>query len=174
MKNTFLHSDFSEKKLFDKLKKSLKLVGRNPDIMKTTLTKAVNPDGGIISTARDLLKWNDFFEKNGYFQELTEFSADDDNGGRYGFGLVTNRERRFFFHSGAVLLYFNSICYIGVLLYESSAKFSAAGFEIFEMYPEQKVLRPSEVSEILKRENAAILQEIFEKIDRLTEKCVNQ
>jgi hypothetical protein len=72
------------------------------------------------------------------------------------------------------LLYFNGICYIGVLLHEPSTKFSAAGFEIFEMYLGQKVFRPLEVSEILKREDAAILQKVFEKIDRLTGKCVNQ
>jgi CubicO group peptidase (beta-lactamase class C family) len=113
MENTFLHSDFSEKKLFDKLKKSLKLVYRDPDIMKNTLTKAVNPDGGIISTARDLLKWSDFLEKNEYFQKLTEFSA--------------------------------------------------AGFEIFEIYAEQKALHMSEVDEIVRK-----------KMDRLTHKCVNQ
>jgi hypothetical protein len=60
------------------------------------------------------------------------------------------------------------------LLQEPSTKFSAVGFEVFEMYPEQKILHLSEVSEILKREDAAILQKIFEKIDRLTGKCVNQ
>jgi CubicO group peptidase (beta-lactamase class C family) len=97
MENTFLHIDFSEKELFGRLKKSLRLVHRDPDIMKNTLTKAVNPDGGIISTARDLLKWNDFLEKNGYFQKLTEFSVDDGSSGRYGFGLVTNPEKKFFF-----------------------------------------------------------------------------
>jgi CubicO group peptidase (beta-lactamase class C family) len=174
MENTFLHSDFSEKELFDKLKKSLKLIHRDPDIMKNTLTKPKNPDGGIVSTTRDLLKWNDFLEKNGYFQKLTEFSVNDGNSGRYGFGIVTNLEKSFFFHSGAVLLYFNGICYVGVLLYEPSTKFSAAAFEVFEMYPQQKVLRSSDVSKILQREDATISQKIFGKIDLLTKKCVDQ
>jgi hypothetical protein len=172
MEDTFLHSDFSEKELFNKLKKSLKLVHRDHNIMKNALTKAINPDGGIISTVRDLLKWNDFLEKNGYFRKLTESSVDDCNGGRYGFGLVTNLEKSFFFHGGAVLLYFNGICYVGVLLYEPSTKFSAAGFEVFEMYPGQKVFPPSDVSKIFQREDATISKKIFEKIDLLTKKCV--
>jgi hypothetical protein len=174
MENTFLHSDFFEKELFDKLQKSLKLIHRDPDVMKNAMTKAKNPDGGIISTARDLLKWNDFLEKNGYFLKLTEFSIGDGNGGRYGFGLVTNLEKDFFFHSGAVLLYFNGICYIGVLLYEPSRKFSAAAFEVFEMYPQQKVLRPTDVSKILQKNDITISKKIFEKIDLLTRKCVDQ
>jgi CubicO group peptidase (beta-lactamase class C family) len=174
MKNTFLHSDFLEKDLFEKLKKSLKLVHKNPDQMKNPLTKAVNPDGGIISTARDLLKWNDFLESGGYFQELTKISIDDGNGGRYGFGIVTDQEKNFFFHSGAVLLYFNGICYIGVLLYEPNTKFSAVGFEIFEMYPEQKASCSSKSVEILRKDNSSILPKIFKKIDLLIRKCVDQ
>ena len=174
MKNTFLHSDFSGKDLFEKLKKSLKLVHSNPDQMKNTLTKAVNPDGGIISTARDLLKWNDFLERNGYFQELTKISVDDSNGGRYGFGIVTNQEKKLYFHSGAVLLYFNGICYIGVLLYEPSTKFSAVGFEIFEMYPEQRALHTSKFNKMFNENNASILPKILDKIDLLTRKCVDQ
>jgi CubicO group peptidase (beta-lactamase class C family) len=172
MVHTFLHDDFPERELFGKLKKSLQSVNRSPEIMKTVLTKAVTPDGGIISTARDLLKWNDFLEKNGYFYKLTEFSVDDGSGGMYGFGLATNSSKSFFFHNGDVLLYFNGICCAGVLLYEPSTKFSAVGFDVFEICPGQKILSLSEVEKFFAENNDSVLQKILERTDMLAQKCL--
>jgi CubicO group peptidase (beta-lactamase class C family) len=67
MRDTFLHSDFPEREFFDRLGASLKMLDRDLETMRmTVMTKAENAAGGIVSTARDLLRWNKFLVKNEY------------------------------------------------------------------------------------------------------------
>jgi CubicO group peptidase (beta-lactamase class C family) len=68
MTNTGFHSDFSRAQLAQKLGYT--------EVCFDSLTESMNPAGGIISTARDLLQWNDFLSKNNYFERLTAYTAD--------------------------------------------------------------------------------------------------
>jgi CubicO group peptidase (beta-lactamase class C family) len=63
MTHTYFHSDFTRAQLAEKL--------GCVEICFDSLTETMNPSGGIVSTARDLLKWNDFLVKNDYFERLT-------------------------------------------------------------------------------------------------------
>jgi CubicO group peptidase (beta-lactamase class C family) len=123
MTNTFLHCDVSENELFTKLKASLALVNRMPEDMvgAMTLSKAMNPSGGIVSTACDLLKWNEFLDENGYFAKLTEFTANMGGDDRYGFGIVTDSKKSFFYHNGAIPLA-SCVTYVSVALYNPQTR----------------------------------------------------
>lgn len=68
MTNTGFHSDFSRAQLAEKL-------GYNK-ICFDSLAEVMNPAGGIISTARDLLQWNDFLSQNNYFKRLTAYTVE--------------------------------------------------------------------------------------------------
>jgi CubicO group peptidase (beta-lactamase class C family) len=171
MVNTFLHSDFPEEELFKKLRKSLKLVNRDPEVMQNVLTKAMNPSGGIISTARDLLRWNKFLGKNGYFDKLTEFAVDDGYGGRYGFGLLTDLERTFFLHDGCILFYYNGVCYAAILLHCNGI--NRVGFNVWETHRGKRNFSQSEVKKILDEpENDVVVEKYFRGLDLLLQKCV--
>ncbi|MDR0715371.1 MAG: beta-lactamase family protein [Puniceicoccales bacterium] len=166
MTNTFLHNDIPEKELFAKLKESLKLINRRPGEVtdSATLSRAMNPSGGIISTARDLLKWNGFLDKNGHFEKLAEFSVDTSGDDRYGFGIVTDSKKSFFYHNGAISLNSGAM-YVSVLFHDPKTKFSAIAFDVIEKTPPIEFWSMSLIYGLAVRK-------VIERIDWLTLKCV--
>jgi hypothetical protein len=134
MSHTFLHDDISEAKLWKKLEKSLNLAQCVPQKLKNPLTPAMNPAGGIVSTARDLLKWNEFLRKNGYFKKLTKVTIPIGGGDAYGLGIVTNDEKNLFSHAGAIAaVHLQGILFTCVLIYDASQKCSSVGFDVLDI-----------------------------------------
>jgi CubicO group peptidase (beta-lactamase class C family) len=136
MTDTFLQSDFPERELFDRLEGSLKIIGRDPGTMKMDrMTKVENPAGGIVSTARDLLKWNRFLYKNGYYKKLVKYAKDDCSGRKYGFGIVTNDRKSFYMHDGCVPV--AGVHYSSFLLYAPNTEVSVIGFQVIDRSEEE-------------------------------------
>jgi CubicO group peptidase (beta-lactamase class C family) len=131
MANTVFHSDFSRAQLAEKL--------GYMEVCFDLLTESMNPSGGIISTARDLLKWNDFLFKNNYFERLTAYTADANEPeflGRYGFGILVleNNKNKIFFHDGAILLP-NGPSFTSFLSYNPKQRATTVCFEVLEANP---------------------------------------
>jgi CubicO group peptidase (beta-lactamase class C family) len=131
MTNTGFHSDFSSIQLAKKL--------GYINVCFDALTESMNPSGGIISTARDLLRWNDFLAKNNYFEQLTAYTVDANEPeflGRYGFGILVleNNKNKIFFHNGAIILP-NGPSFTSFLSYDPNRKASTVCFEILEANP---------------------------------------
>jgi CubicO group peptidase (beta-lactamase class C family) len=133
MRGTFFHSDVSEEELFKKLRKSLRLIGLNHAALTNILMKQMNPSGGVISTARDLLKWSQYLEKHGLYKKLTESQVEMNRGGsdRYGFGVVICGD--LIMHCGAILNAIDEYCTICVLVYNIKTRKTTVGFEVFKL-----------------------------------------
>lgn len=128
MTNTGFHSDFSRMQLAEKL--------GYPQICFDSLTEVMNPAGGIISTARDLLQWNDFLSPNNYFDRLTAHTVDTNEPeflGRYGFGILVleNNDNKLFFHDGAIILP-QGPSFTSFLSYNPKQKTTTVCFEVLE------------------------------------------
>jgi CubicO group peptidase (beta-lactamase class C family) len=129
--NTFLHDDFSEAQLWLKLQKALALEKCSPEKLRNPLTATMNPAGGIVSTARDLLKWNEFLHKHNYFDALTQTTVPMGDGESYGFGLIANEDKSLFFHTGAIAaVHLDGILFTCVLIYDKAKERSFVGFDV--------------------------------------------
>ncbi|MDR1365550.1 MAG: beta-lactamase family protein [Holosporales bacterium] len=132
MHETFFHSDVSQKELFKRLQKSLKLIDLGHTALTNILTMQMNPSGGIISTARDLLKWSQYLEKHGLYKKLIESKVSMSRGSsdRYGFGVIICGD--LIMHCGAILNAVDKYCTICALVYNIKTKKTAVGFEVFK------------------------------------------
>jgi hypothetical protein len=129
--HTFLHDDFSEAQFWLKLQKALALAKCSPEKLRNPLTATMNPAGGIVSTARDLLKWNEFLRKHKYFEELTKMTVPMKDGGSYGFGIITNEDKSLFFHTGAIAaVHLDGILFTCALIYDKARERSFVGFDV--------------------------------------------
>jgi CubicO group peptidase (beta-lactamase class C family) len=127
--NTFLHDDFSEQELWMKLQKALALAKCSPEKLRNPLTATMNPAGGIVSTTRDLLKWNEFLRRTKYFDALTQTTIPTGEGGSYGFGIITNES--LFFHTGTIAaVHLDGILFTCVLIYDKTKARSFVGFDV--------------------------------------------
>lgn len=182
MTGTFLGTDFPEREFLDKLKNSLIMVNRSPMLMKNPLTRGMNASGGIISTAHDLLKWNEFLAVNGYFGKLSEFIANCYGNEYYGYGVVTDAKKNCFFHTGGLFLddvpcpraessldvavletgdgHSGGVLCVSFLLYDLETRFSAVGFDIIGNVPAPRYQLMFPVGQL-------IMREIDEKIGQL-------
>jgi CubicO group peptidase (beta-lactamase class C family) len=131
MNNTFLHDDFSEKKLWGKLRKALAIAKCSPQKLVNPLTRTMTPAGGVVSTARDLLKWNKFLKENKLFEALTKTIVTFEKDAFYGLGIITDKDKMAFFHTGAIAaVYLQGILFTCVLIHDHKENYSFVGFDV--------------------------------------------
>ncbi|MDR0595618.1 MAG: beta-lactamase family protein [Puniceicoccales bacterium] len=161
MTNTFLHDDFSEKELWTKLQKALVIANCSPQKLKNPLTTTMNPAGGAVSTARDLLRWNEFLHQNKCFDVLTKATVPIGDGNFYGLGIITNKNKSLFWHTGAIVAVFlEEILFTCVLIYDMSQARSFVGFDV------------ANITDVTCNSEDTMGAKIDERVDMLVRKCV--
>jgi hypothetical protein len=91
----------------------------------------MTPAGGVVSTARDLLKWNKFLRENKLFEELTKTTVVVEDDVFYGLGIITDKNKVTFFHTGAIAAaHLQGILFTCMLCHDSAENSSLLWFDV--------------------------------------------